>query len=145
MSMAHLPPNRVQNCQGLKNSGTAQMDCIKLKNGRKVGFIIRSEHTVALVAAYLMCELPLPFISPSWTGDHSSVRSKGLLLSREKSADRSKSTGPANQGDWQVCYSTANTSSSWKHLLLKVGILSPVLRCQKMRCVVHVTRLGSFP
>lgn len=120
------------------------MDCIKLKKGRKMGFICRSDHTLALAAGHLVCELPLPWISSSWTGDSSSVRGKGFLLSRQTSAGRSKSTGPANQGDWQVCISTANTSSSWKHLSVKGGFLSSALRCQKMRCIVHVSRLGSL-
>lgn len=132
------PPNRVQNCQGLKNSGTAQMDYIKLKNGRKVGFVIRSDHTVALVAAYLKGSLCPSFRPPGL---------ETIAQSRVKVAcwaGKKVLTGPKAQGLRIRGTGTANTSPSWKHLLVTVGCLSPVLSCQKMRCVIHVTRLGSF-
>lgn len=74
------------------------MGCIKLKKGRKMGFICRSDPTFALAVEYLVCEVPLPPISPSWTGDGSSVRSKGFLQAGKPALAGRKAEGLQTRG-----------------------------------------------
>lgn len=92
VGLAYLCFHRAQNCQDIKKRGTAQVGCIKLKKGRKLGLPV-GQITHLLAVGYLLCELPLPCISSSWTGESS-------LEVKETSASRSKSRGVANQGVW---------------------------------------------